>query len=145
MRTVHHEKSIILAATLAVSVTLLFSPSFVRSGVPVTAEKAARTALPRMLDLGRNQCMPCKMMAPVLAELKREYAGVVDIEYINVAENPDATKKLGLPVRAIPFQIFYDASGRIVKQHYGYMSKEEILEAFKALGFDRRKSGSARQ
>lgn len=98
---------------------------------PPTAVKS----LPRMLDLGRNQCTPCKMMAPVLAELKREYAGTIDIEYINVAENPDAMKKLGLSIRAVPFQIFYDASGKILKRHYGYMSKEEILSAFKEVGF----------
>ena len=92
-------------------------------------------ALPRMLDLGRNQCTPCKMMAPVLAELKREYAGIIDIEYINVAENPDVMKKLDLSLRAVPFQIFYDASGKIVKRHYGYMSREEILTAFKEVEF----------
>jgi thioredoxin 1 len=85
------------------------------------------------------------MMAPVLAELKREYAGVIDIEYINVAENPDAMKKLGLALRAIPFQVFYDASGKIVKRHYGYMSREEIVKAFKDLGFDRKKLPSAKQ
>ena len=86
--------------------------------------------------------MPCKMMASTLEELKREYAGIVDIEYINIAENPDVMKKLGLPVRAVPFQIFYDALGKIVKRHYGYMSKEEILRAFKDLGFDRKRSQS---
>jgi thioredoxin 1 len=94
-----------------------------------------------MLDLGRNQCTPCKMMVPVLEELKREYAGIVDIEYINVAENPDVMKKLGLPIRAIPFQVFYDASGKVVKQHYGYMSKESILKEFKNLGFGLKKPG----
>ena len=96
-------------------------------------------SLPRMLDLGRNECMPCKMMAPILAELKREYAGIIDIEYINVAKDPDAMKKLGLSLRAVPFQIFYDASGKVVKRHYGYMSKEEILNAFKELGFGLKK------
>lgn len=94
-----------------------------------------------MLDLGRNQCLPCKMMKPVLEELKQKYAGIIDIEYINVAENPDIMKKLGLSVRAVPFQVFYDASGKIVRRHYGYMSKEEILLAFKDLGFDRKKAG----
>ena len=84
--------------------------------------------------------MPCKMMAPILAELKSEYAGIVDIEYINVAENPDVMKKLGLSLRAVPFQIFYDASGKEVKRHYGYMSKEEILEAFKELGIGLKKT-----
>jgi len=143
MRTVHHlQKRTVSIAALAVSVTLLLSPSFAQSNTTATVGKATGTAIPRMLDLGRNQCMPCKMMAPILAELKREYAGLIDIEYINVAENPDVMKKLGLALRAIPFQIFYDASGRIVKRHYGYMSKEEILQAFKDLGFDRKRPQS---
>ena len=102
-------------------------------------QHSAMKSLPRMLDLGRNQCTPCKMMAPVLAELKREYAGIIDIEYINVAGNPDAMKKLGLSIRAVPFQIFYDASGKVLKRHYGYMSKEEILNAFKEVGFGLKK------
>jgi len=145
MRTMHRERHIPWVMALAVSVTLLLSSTFAQSDVPATTEKPAATAIPRMLDLGRNQCMPCKMMAPVLAELKREYAGVIDIEYINVAENPDAMKKLGLALRAIPFQVFYDASGKIVKRHYGYMSREEIVKAFKDLGFDRKKLPSAKQ
>ncbi len=141
MTTAHHEKCILWIAVLAISVTLLLSPSLAQSNAPA-AGNTTRTALPRIVDLGRNQCMPCKMMASTLEELKREYAGIVDIEYINIAENPDVMKKLGLPVRAVPFQIFYDALGKIVKRHYGYMSKEEILRAFKDLGFDRKRSQS---
>jgi thioredoxin 1 len=143
MRTVHNEKCIVWAAALVVSLTLLSSSSLAQSNVSPPKEKTAKATLPRMLDLGRNQCLPCKMMAPVLAELKREYAGIIDIEYINIAENPDVMQKLGLPVRAVPFQIFYDASGKIVKRNYGYMSKEEILQAFKTLGFDRKKPGAS--
>jgi thioredoxin 1 len=109
------------------------------AGTQDQGSKAVKS-LPRMIDLGRNQCMPCKMMAPILDELKQEYAGIVDIEYINVAENPHAMKKLGLSLRAVPFQIFYDASGKEVKRHYGYMSKEEILEVFKQLGIGLKKA-----
>ena len=65
-----------------------------------------------MIDLGRNQCAPCKMMAPALAELKLKYAGIIDIKYVNVAEHPDVMSKLGLNLRAVPFQIYYDASGK---------------------------------
>ena len=136
MRGVRSRKGIAWAAALAVLMTLLLSPSVAQSNAPTPSGNAARTALPRMIDLGRNQCLPCKMMAPVIAELKQTYAGIIDIEYINVAENPAVMEKLGLPVRAVPFQVFYDASGKIVKRHYGYMSKEEILRAFKELGFD---------
>jgi thiol-disulfide isomerase/thioredoxin len=137
MRTVQHRRWIVWVAALAVSV-LLFSPTLAQSNVPVPSEKITKTALPRMIDLGRNQCLPCKMMKPVLEELKQTYAGAIDIEYINIAENPGVMEKLGLPVRAVPFQIFYDGSGKIVKRHYGYMSREEILQAFKELGFDRK-------
>jgi thioredoxin 1 len=138
MRNVNHEKGIIWAMALAVSVAFFLFPSLSRSSTPPLSETAARTALPRMVDLGRGQCTPCKMMVPVLEELKRTYAGIIDIEYINIAQNPGAMEKLGLPVRAVPFQVFYDASGKIVKSHYGYMSREEVVNAFKELGFDRR-------
>jgi thioredoxin 1 len=138
MITVYHEKRIIWAAALAVSAAFFLFPSLSRSSTPPVSETAARVALPRMVDLGRGQCTPCKMMVPVLEDLKREYAGIIDIEFINIAKNPDAMNKLGLPVRAVPFQVFYDASGKIVKRHYGYMSKEEVVKAFKDLGFDRK-------
>jgi thioredoxin 1 len=144
MRSTHHKNRVIFTAAMVIFVALLLSPSFARCDSGVMQEKPASKAIPRMIDLGRNQCMPCKMMAPILEELKREYAGIIDIEYINVAENPDAMKKLGLPIRAVPFQIFYDASGKIVKRHYGYMSKQMILQEFRALGFDVKKPGTAK-
>ncbi len=142
MRTMHHRKRAGWVVALTVSVTLLLSSPFVRSDAAASPEQAAKTALPRMIDLGRNQCIPCKLMAPVLKELKEKYAGIIDIEYINIPDNPDIMKKLGLPVRAVPFQIFYDASGKDVKRHYGYMSRDEMLQAFRDLGFDRTKAGS---
>ncbi len=137
MRTMHH-KRIVWLAVLTVSVALLCSSSPAWSNVSAPSKSTTKAALPRMVDLGRNQCLPCKMMKPVLEELKQRYAGVIEIEYINIAENPEVMEKLGLPVRAVPFQIFYDASGKVVKRHYGYMSKAEILQAFEDLGFDRR-------
>lgn len=135
MRNVNHKQSIILALILAISGIFFLFPSLSISNTPPSSEA---TTLPRMVDLGRGQCAPCRMMVPVLEELKRTYVGVIEIEYINIAQNPGAMEKLGLPVRAVPFQVFYDPTGKIVKRHYGYMSREEIIKAFKELGFDRK-------
>jgi len=91
-------------------------------------------SLPMLIDIGAKQCIPCKMMAPILEELKREYAGVLNVQFIDVWENPNAGQKYR--IRAIPTQIFYDASGRELSRHMGFMSKEQILNAFKQFGID---------
>jgi thioredoxin 1 len=90
--------------------------------------------LPRLLDLGSVSCIPCKMMAPILEELKKEYAGRLRVDFIDVWENPDAGKPYG--IRLIPTQIFFDASGKERFRHEGFFSKEDILAKWKELGVD---------
>ena len=91
-------------------------------------------ALPRLVDLGATKCIPCKMMAPILQNLKKEYAARLQVEFIDVWQNPKAGEqyKIGL----IPTQIFYDASGKELFRHEGFFSREDILAKWKELGVD---------
>ena len=94
--------------------------------IPLPTEGKEQTAqetksLPTLIDLGRGTCTPCKMMKPILDGLKKEYAGVLNVEIIDVRYNPEAMKKYN--IRGIPFQIVFDASGKELKRHYGYMDK----------------------
>ncbi len=93
-----------------------------------------RTGLPRLVDLGAGKCIPCKKMAPILEELKKEYAGRMEVEFIDVWKNPDAGKAYG--VEMIPTQIFYDASGKELDRHTGFFGKEDVLAKWKALGVE---------
>jgi len=88
--------------------------------------------LPRLVDLGAKKCIPCKQMVPVLAALTSEYAGQLEVVFIDVWENRAASKEYG--IRLIPTQIFYDAAGQELFRHEGYWSKEAILAKFKELG-----------
>ena len=90
--------------------------------------------LPKLLDLGAGKCIPCKMMFPVLDELKKEYAGKLEVEFIDVWQNPDAGKQYGIEV--IPTQIFYDATGKELSRHIGFFAKEDILAKWKELGME---------
>ena len=99
-------------------------------GVSVQAEAAK--SLPRLIDLGAKKCIPCKQMVPVLGALTAEYAGRLEVVFIDVWKNRAASKEYG--IRLIPTQIFYDASGRELFRHEGYWSKEAILAKFKELG-----------
>ena len=99
------------------------------------AENATQGApLPRLIDLGATKCIPCKMMAPILEDLKKTYAGKMDVQFIDVWENPDAGKKYGINV--IPTQIFYDAQGKELFRHEGFFGKEDILAKWKEFGVD---------
>jgi thioredoxin 1 len=89
-------------------------------------------ALPRLVDLGADKCIPCKIMAPMLKELKKEYAGVFNVTFIDVWKNQNIAKKSG--IRVIPTQIFYDASGRELYRHEGFYSKDSILAKWQQLG-----------
>lgn len=90
--------------------------------------------LPRLVDLGASKCVPCKMMAPILEALKKEYEGRVNVEFIDVWKNPDAGKEYG--VRVIPTQIFFGADGKESFRHEGFFGKEDILAKWKELGVD---------
>lgn len=100
---------------------------------PATARKApkpaAPAALPRLVDLGATKCIPCKRMAPILEALKVDYAGAVDVQFIDVWQNPQAGKPYG--IRLIPTQVFYDAKGRERFRHEGFFAREEIERIFR--------------
>jgi thioredoxin 1 len=96
---------------------------------------AAESAkLPKLVDLGADKCIPCKAMAPILKDLKTEYAGRMDVEFIDVWKNPDAGK--AHKIKLIPTQIFFDASGKERFRHEGFYGKEDILGKWKELGVD---------
>jgi len=112
------------------------SPAADKTQPPAAAAEAPRTGtgLPRLVDLGSVSCIPCKMMAPILEELKKDYAGRLDVQFIDVWEDPDAGAAYA--IRLIPTQIFLAPDGKELWRHEGFLGKEEILAKWKELGVD---------
>ena len=129
-----------LAATVVAAVALKQRGSGeAKNASPTATESGVKAAVPRLVDLGAGKCIPCKKMAPILEELKKEYAGRMEVEFIDVWQNPDAGKAYG--VEMIPTQIFYDASGKELDRHTGFMGKEDILAKWKELGVELKSEG----
>ncbi len=125
----------VLVLIAAVGITVALRQSGLSSSQEQTQDNGrASTTLPRLVDLGAGKCIPCKMMAPILAELKKEYAGRLKVEFIDVWENPDEGAEYS--IRMIPTQIFYDASGKELFRHEGFFGKADILTKWKELGID---------
>jgi len=85
-----------------------------------------------LIDLGANQCVPCKMMAPILDKLEKDYKDKAAIVVIDVYQHNDQVQRFG--IRAIPTQIFFDKNGREVYRHTGFMSEKAIVEQFTKMG-----------
>lgn len=99
-----------------------------------TGQVSQARQVPRLVDLGRGTCIPCKMMAPILDELKREYQGRAVVEAIDLREDPEAAREYG--IHLIPTQIFYDADGEEVWRHEGFLAKDAIVAKLKELGVE---------
>ena len=85
-----------------------------------------------MVDLGANECIPCKMMVPVLEKTEKKYQGKAAIIIVDVWKNKEPAQRFG--IRAIPTQIFFDKEGKEVYRHEGFLGEEEIDKVFKRMG-----------
>ena len=85
-----------------------------------------------MIDLGADKCIPCKMMAPIMAKLEKAYEGRAAIVFIDVWKHNEQAGRFG--IRAIPTQIFYDETGREVYRHVGFMGEKEIVKQLGKMG-----------
>jgi thioredoxin 1 len=85
-----------------------------------------------LLDLGADQCVPCKMMAPILTKLQKDYKDKAAIIFIDVWKNPEESRRFA--IRAIPTQIFFDPNGNEVYRHMGFMGEKAIVEQLTKMG-----------
>jgi thioredoxin 1 len=88
--------------------------------------------IPVLVDVGADTCIPCKLMAPILEELKEELKGKIQVQFLNLNKYPKCAEEYKISL--MPTQIFYDASGKERFRHEGFFSKEDILAKWKELG-----------
>lgn len=87
------------------------------------SDTVAVGAKPKVIDLYATWCGPCKMIAPILEELEKEYAGKVVFEKVDIDENRAIAEQY--QVEAIPTLIFMKPDGTYEKK-VGFMEKDAI-------------------
>jgi thioredoxin 1 len=120
-----------LTAALLLS-TVCFANAELPSAMAAVVNQALSSGKPTVIDLGARSCIPCKKMAPILESLSAEYRGKAGVLFIDVRADQAAAQKFG--VQMIPTQIFFDAKGREVKRHMGFMDKPEIVKELRSAG-----------
>ena len=86
------------------------------------------------IELGSVKCIPCKAMAPIIAEIEKEYKGQVKVIFYDVWTSEG--KKYGdeYKIKAIPTQVFLDKDGKEYFRHVGFFAKKDIIKVLKKKG-----------
>ena len=81
-----------------------------------------------LVDFWATWCGPCRMIAPFIDEIAKEYDGKIKVGKINVDEEGELAVKFG--IMSIP-TVMVIKDGKVVNTAVGYRSKEQLVELLK--------------
>ena len=88
-------------------------------------EEVVKSDIPVLVDFWAEWCGPCKMIAPILDEIAKEYGEKLKICKIDVDSNPEIAPKFG--IRGIPTLIMFK-DGNAESTKVGAVSKSQLIE-----------------
>ncbi len=86
-------------------------------------ETVLKSSIPVLVDFWAPWCAPCRMVAPHIDAIAREYDGKLVVAKVDIDENQQWASSFG--VRSIPTLLFFDG-GQVVHQQVGAVRASEL-------------------
>ena len=86
------------------------------------------------VEIGSVNCIPCKMMQPVMKDVEQKYGEQVKVVFYDVWTPEGRPYGQEYNIRVIPTQIFMDRSGKEISRHEGFYPKEKLIKMLKEKG-----------
>jgi thioredoxin 1 len=94
------------------------------SATPAAAHSQSAAAKVTFVELGSDQCIPCKEMRPVMDGVQKAFGDQVEIVFYDVWDDPAPANEYG--VQMIPTQVFLNEKGAEFHRHTGFYPQEDI-------------------
>ena len=117
---------------------LLFTSALWAAGaeIPALAPQAIDPVLKSgnwvLIEFGGQNCIPCRKMQPVLAEVSKQLGAKGKVHNVWVTDHPQVAKRFA--VMLMPTQVLFDPKGNEVLRHQGYWEQEAFIKALKEKG-----------
>lgn len=92
-------------------------------------DEVTNSEIPVVVDFWAEWCAPCRMMAPILEEIGKEYEGKVKVGKLNVDENSNVAGEYR--IMGIPTLLFF-CGGKVVDKVVGVVTKKALQDKIEA-------------
>ena len=88
------------------------------------------------IELGSVNCIPCKMMQPVMEAIEKKYGDQVKVIFYDVWTNEQKKYAQQYKIKLIPTQVFLDENGNEFHRHEGFYPETEIDKLLQGKGLN---------